>query len=198
MKQKKRPLQNSPANQQADKQPLHAPQGKPLCKVITHRCKLKSLLEQGPLIWLLPDKATRPKDSNYRLHYAAAKQFRSLLQQVSLFNHLDYKRRNSHPGRAKPHLRKLSSAPDQILLPALTMLLKWALRSPRSLRPLSGSAHQGCALPSLPTRANPAHATRDSPASPPKTPAQEQPGWPRSEPARLLCLDTLIPHLLLL
>lgn len=158
-KQEKRPLQNSQGKQQSDKYTFQDPQGKGLCKVTTHR--LKSLLEQ-PLTWLFPDKATQPKDSTCRLHYAAPKHFKSLLQEVSLYNHLSYKHRNSHPCQAKLHWRKSSSAADQILLPALTMLPKQTSHSSTSL-PHSQDLHTR-AVSFLPSP--PAQTTQDGQASP--------------------------------
>lgn len=53
------------ANLTSLKQALHAPQHKPLCKLMTYRCKPKSLPEQLFLIWLLPDEARQPEYNNY-------------------------------------------------------------------------------------------------------------------------------------
>lgn len=70
------------ANLTSLKQTPHAPQHKPLCKLMTYRCKPESLLEQLSLIWLFPDKARQPGYSNYKAPNAAAEPFKIPLSQV--------------------------------------------------------------------------------------------------------------------
>lgn len=150
-KENKRPLENSPGNQQSDKQTCHTWKDKHLCKVITHE-KVQAKRFDG-----------RFGSFQTRLHSHKTVTIDCLMQLPRSSNH-SYNRShfsitstvnafsiNSYPYQDKVHLRKFFYAPDRILLPALTMLPKWALHSSKLLTLLSGFAHQVCEFLSLPT-----------------------------------------------